>query len=540
MDRWGRAVEAYFSSCNGFRSAGHWHDEQGVRAVCRFTAWRRANSGRIVPEQRIQLPISTPMKIVHVASELFPYVKTGGLADAVGALASTFADRGHEVIVFLPGYRVALAHPDAGTARRRLRLKIEMGDRFASCDILEFSPKRNLSVFLVSREEFFDRAGVYGNGERDYEDNDNRYILFTKAVVETLRVLELRADILHAHDWPTALLPIFLRYAERRHGVTLALKTVFTIHNLAFQGVFPRTAFARMNLPDEFMSIDGLEFYGQVSFMKAGILFADQVTTVSPQYAREIQTSEFGCGLEGVLHTRADDLVGLLNGIDTTVWNPAIDPLLPARYSADDLSGKGVCRTELLKRMNWPASFAGPIFGVVARLTEQKGISLLLANRNFFLTQDVKLVVLGTGEGALVKALTEWADGASDKVKLSLQLDESMSHLVEAGSDFFVMPSLFEPCGLNQMYSQAYGTIPIVSRVGGLIDTVVDIDDDPAGGSGIMFAPTAPGLGKGLARAMELFKNPARFRAIQKRGMRRDFGWNRAAALYEQLYENVV
>ncbi|MBP8255889.1 MAG: glycogen synthase GlgA [Opitutaceae bacterium] len=480
------------------------------------------------------------MKIVHAASELFPYVKTGGLADAVGALAATFADQGHEVLAFLPGYRVALGHPDAGNARRRLRLKIEMGDRFASCDILEFSPRKNLSVFLVTREEFFDRVGIYGNGERDYEDNDNRYILFTKAVVETLRVLEMRADILHAHDWPTALLPIFLRYAERRHGVTLALKTVFTIHNLAFQGVFPRTAFARMNLPEEFMSIDGLEFYGQVSFMKAGILFADQVTTVSPQYAREIQTSEFGCGLEGVLHTRADDLVGLLNGIDTSIWNPSTDVLLPARYSVDDLSGKRVCRAELLKRMNWPATYSGPIFGVVARLTEQKGISLILANRNFFLTQDVKLIVLGQGEAAFEKVLSDLAEGAPERIALSLQLDESMSHLVEAGCDFFLMPSLFEPCGLNQMYSQAYGTIPVVSRVGGLVDTVVDIDDDPASGTGIMCAPTAQGLESGLVRAMDLFRNQARFRAVQKRGMRRDFGWRRAAALYEQLYENVV
>ncbi|MBP7142567.1 MAG: glycogen synthase GlgA [Opitutaceae bacterium] len=480
------------------------------------------------------------MKIVHVASELFPYVKTGGLADAVGALASTFAERGHDVLAFLPGYRLALGHTDAAKARRRLRLKIEMGDRFASCDILEFSPRKNLSVFLVSREEFFDRAGIYGNGERDYEDNDNRYILFTKAVVETLRVLELRADILHAHDWPTALLPIFLRYAERRHGVTLALKTVFTIHNLAFQGVFPRTAFARMNLPEEFMSIDGLEYYGQVSFMKAGILFADQVTTVSPQYALEIQTSEFGCGLEGVLHTRADDLVGLLNGIDTSIWNPSTDALLPAKYSADDLSGKGACRVELLKRLKWPASFAGPIFGVVARLTEQKGIPLILANRDFFLTQDVKLVVLGHGESAFVRVLAELAEGAPERIALSLQLDEAMSHLVEAGSDFFLMPSLFEPCGLNQMYSQAYGTIPVVSRVGGLVDTVTDIDDEPDAGTGIMFAPTAQGLGTGLGRAMELFRNQARHRAVQKRGMRRDFGWSRAAALYEQLYENVV
>ena len=480
------------------------------------------------------------MKIVHASSEMFPYVKTGGLADAVGALASTFADRGHEVSVFLPGYRLALDHRDASAARRRLQLKIEMGDRFASCNILEFSPRKNFSVYLVVREEFFDRLGIYGNGERDYEDNDNRYIFFAKAVVETLRLLEFRADIVHTHDWPTALLPIFLRYAERRYGVTLALRTVFTIHNIAFQGVFPRATFARMNLPEELMSIDGLEFYGQVSFMKAGILFADHVTTVSPQYAQEIQTSEFGCGLDGVVQTRADDLIGLLNGIDTSIWNPATDSLLPARYSAEDLSGKAVCRAELLKRMNWPATYTGPLFGVVARLTEQKGIALILANRSFFLKNDVKLVILGKGDAAFEKALAELAQEAPDKVALSIRLDETMSHLVEAGCDFFLMPSLFEPCGLNQMYSQVYGTLPVVSRVGGLVDTVIDIDEKPGAGTGIMEPPTAQGLGQGLRRAVNLFKDKAEYRAAQQRGMRRDFSWSQAAELYEQLYADAV
>ena len=222
------------------------------------------------------------MKIVHAASEVFPYVKTGGLADAVGALAGTFADRGHEVSVFLPGYRLALDHPAASGAERKLRLKIEMGDRFASSDVYVLTPKKNLTVYLICREEFFDRRGIYGNGERDYEDNDNRYIFFAKAVVETLRLMEFKADIVHAHDWPTGLLPVLLRYAERRHGVTLALKTVFTIHNIAFQGVFSMRSFPRTNLPDELMGIDGLEFYGQMSFMKGGLLFADHITTVSP------------------------------------------------------------------------------------------------------------------------------------------------------------------------------------------------------------------------------------------------------------------
>lgn len=480
------------------------------------------------------------MKIVHAASEMFPYVKTGGLADAVGALSATLADGGHEVSVFLPGYRAALDHPDASAARRRLQLKIEMGDRFVACTIVEFSPRPNLSVHLVVREEYFDRQGIYGNGERDFEDNDVRYIFFAKAVVEALRLLEFRADIVHSHDWPAALLPIFLRHAERRYGVTLALRTVFTIHNIAFQGVFPRATFAHMNLPEELMGIDGLEFYGQVSFIKAGILFADHITTVSPQYAQEIQTAEFGCGLDGVVQTRADDLIGLVNGIDTSVWNPAADPLLPAQYSADDLSGKAVCRVELLKRMNWPSAHAGPLFGVVARLTEQKGIALLLANRDFFLMNDVKLIVIGKGDAAFEKALAELTQEAPEKVTLSAVLDEAVSHLVEAGCDFFLMPSLFEPCGLNQMYSQAYGTVPVVSRVGGLVDTVIDIDERPDVGTGIMVPPTVQGFNDGLRRAMRLFDDKKEYRAVQQRGMRRDFSWSQAAAAYEQLYADAI
>jgi len=481
-----------------------------------------------------------PMKIVHAASEVFPFVKTGGLADAVGALAGTFADRGHEVSVFLPGYRLALEHPSASGAERKLRLKIEMGDRFASSDVYVLSPKKNLTVYFICREEFFDRRGIYGNGERDYEDNDNRYIYFAKAVVETLRLLEFKADIVHAHDWPTGLLPILLRYAERRHGVTLALKTVFTIHNIAFQGVFTMKSFPRTNLPDELMGIDGLEFYGQMSFMKGGLLFADHITTVSPQYAKEIQTPDFGCGLDGVIQSRASDLVGLLNGIDTAVWNPATDPSLPEHFSADNLTGKAGCRAELLKQMGLSPDFRGPVFGVVARLTEQKGIALLLANRGFFVTNSVALVVLGKGEARFEKALHELAAEIPGRIAMTVRLDESMSHLVEAGADFFLMPSLFEPCGLNQMYSQAYGTVPLVTRVGGLVDTVIDADELPQTGTGLMFPPTPEGLGDGLKRAIALYADRPRYLAVQQRGMRRDFSWTQAAEAYETLYQGTL
>jgi starch synthase len=478
------------------------------------------------------------MKIVHVASELFPYMKTGGLADAVSALCSALADNGHDVSVFIPGYRSALEHKDAADASRSLRLKVEMSDDFLSGDVRVFAPRKNLKVYLICREEFFDRRAPYGNGERDYEDNADRFIFFCKAVVEMLRIGDLQADVVHCHDWQAALLPVLLREAERRHSVTLALKTIFTIHNIAFQGVFPAKTFARTNLPEELNNMDSLEYYSQINLMKGGILFSDRVTTVSPQYAREIQTPEFGCGLDGVVQTRADDIVGLLNGVDNSIWNPAMDALLPARYSSVNIAGKAVCRTELLKRCGFATDFKGPIFGMVARLTEQKGIDFVLANSDFFLSQECRLVVLGSGDRRMEDDLRALATATPLKVHLSAKLDEAMSHLIEAGSDFFVMPSLFEPCGLNQMYSQVYGTVPVVSRVGGLVDTVIDADKDPARGTGLMCEPSAASLRDALQRAMKLFADKPRYTAVQQRGMARDFSWKVAASGYERLYQD--
>jgi starch synthase len=478
------------------------------------------------------------MKIVHVASELFPYVKTGGLADAVGALAAALADKGHEVSVFLPGYRTVMDHPDAKAAPRKLQLKIEMGDQFMSGDVRVFSPRKNLTLYLICREEFFDRRGPYGSGDRDYEDNADRFIFFCKGAVETMRLADLQADIVHGHDWQAGLFPLFLRETERRYGITLAVKTVFTIHNIAYQGLFPSRVFGRTNLPDELNSMDGLEYYGQVNFLKGGILFADRVTTVSPRYAQEIQTPEFGCGLEGVVQTRAGDIVGLLNGIDTAVWNPAVDPLIPARYSAGNLSGKQACRADLLKRAGFDPKFTGPVFGMVCRLVEQKGVDLVLGNGDFFLRQDVRLVVLGAGEKRLEDELRSLAAQAPKKISLSARLDETMSHTIEAGSDFFIMPSHFEPCGLNQMYSQMYGTVPIVTRVGGLLDTVVDVDEDPDGGTGLLCEPTVAGLRRALESALMLFANLPRMAAVQSRGLARDFSWQTAAGAYEKLYQD--
>ncbi len=480
------------------------------------------------------------MKIVHAASELYPYAKTGGLADAVSSLAGTLADRGHDVSVFLPGYQTALHHRDLSRAQQRLGLRVELGDRVYVGDVRVLPLKKGLTVYFIGRDEFFDRSEPYGNGERDYDDNDARFLFFCKGVIEVMRMAELRADIVHAHDWQAAMLPLLLRYEERRTGLALAMKTVFTIHNIAFQGIFAMRSFGLTNLPDDLLGIDGLEYYGQINLMKGGILFADRVTTVSPQYAREIQTPEFGCGLEGVVATRAEDLVGLVNGVDTRVWSPAKDRFLPARYAGHDLTGKPVCRAALLRKFRLDESFKGPVFGMVCRLTQQKGLDLLLAAEEFFVGQDCRLIVLGTGEKRFESALQDLVRAHPKKIALSLKRDEETSHLIEAGSDFFLMPSHFEPCGLNQMYSQLYGTVPIVTRVGGFVDTVADIDERPADGTGIICAPDATDFSAALLRAVGLFEQKDRLLAVMQRGMVHDFSWEKTATAYEKLYHDTV
>lgn len=480
------------------------------------------------------------MKIVHVASELYPYVKTGGLADAAASIAATLADAGHEVSVFLPGYRAVLEHAHARDAERCLGLRVEMGDEYFSGELRRFSPRPGLTIYLVCRDELFDRRGLYGNGERDYEDNFHRFLFFQKAVIDSLRLLALDADVVHCHDWQAGLLPLLLRCSERRTRSLIAGLTVFTIHNIAFQGIFAMRGYHRTNLPEEFKGIDGIEYYGQLSMLKGAILFADKLTTVSPSYAREIQTPDFACGLEGVIAHRTEDLSGILNGIDNKVWNPATDALLPATYSADSLAGKATCRSELLRLARLTAGPEVPVYGMVCRFSEQKGIDLLLSNKEFFEKQDVRLLVLGSGDRRYEEALRGWCATMPGKVWVANRLDEAMSHLIEAGADFFLMPSLFEPCGLNQMYSLAYGTIPLVSRVGGLKDTVVDYAQNHAEGNGVSFPPTPIGLADGLQRSLVLWRDKGLHAEVQQRGMLRDSSWNASSEGYLALYNSLT
>ncbi len=481
------------------------------------------------------------MRLVHATSELFPYIKTGGLADVAGAVTRTLAGFGHEVAVFLPGYRPVLEHPDLASAERLFSFGVDLGKDFLQGEVLVARPQKNLTLYLICRDEFFDRRYPYGRPDRDYDDNADRFIFFSKGIVEVLARTSFKPDILHCHDWQTALVPVLLRIEERRRAIDLAGKTVLTIHNLAFQGVYPAEVFDRTNLPAELFQIDGLEYYGQTNFLKGGILFSDFLTTVSPTYAREILTPRFGCGLDGLLAMRSEELFSILNGIDTESWDPENDPHLPAGYDASDLKGKTICRQALLRECGMDEDFRGPVFAMVCRFTQQKGLDVLLAEGSFFGEGAARLILLGNGSPEYEKRIAEFAAAYPGCVFLGRRHDEAFSHLIEAGSDFFLMPSIFEPCGLNQMYSQRYGTIPVVSRVGGLADPVVDIDEFPRKGTGILFRPGDPAdFRRGLERALELYADSKLRNTVIRRGMKKDFSWRTAVRGYEALYGEIL
>lgn len=490
--------------------------------------------------RQVFLPILTEMKIVHVSSEQHPFIKTGGLADVVESLSRHTAKQGHEVISFLPLYRAVRESEWFAKAQRRHSIFLQLGDEAFEGEVYRLKLGRRLALYLIGRDEFFDRSYPYGTKVRDYSDNDARFIFFCKAVVDTLLRENFHADILHCHDWQSALVPIFARVEEAYKGLQVGMRSLLTIHNLAFQGVFPDRAFDLTNLPSAFFSIDGLEYYGQVNFLKSGILFADGVTTVSPNYAKEILLPQFGCGLEGVLQQRQSELHAILNGIDTNAWNPKTDIHIPVNYTVRNLDRKRDNKEALLKRVNLPKRPGAPLYGLVSRLTDQKGIDFILKQRSFWAKNNVQLVALGKGDAKLEKGLKRLGQKFPQKVHACFDYDEALSHLIQAGADFFLIPSRFEPCGLNQMYSQRYGTLPMVSRVGGLVDTVVDALEDPESGTGIVFSPNEKGLGKGLEQSLKLYADAKRYRKIQRNAMARDFSWGISARDYENLYTELL
>ena len=471
------------------------------------------------------------MNILFATSELTPLAKTGGLGDVLAALPTRLRDNGHSVAVVLPGYRDALdALPEARDTA--LRITVPMGNDRVTAEILEARTREGMKLVLVCKDEFFDRRGLYGNADGDYTDNARRFLFFSKVAVELASHLRPRPEVLHLNDWQTA----FAAALVRQKG--LGLKTVLTIHNLTYQGIFDPWDFDLTNLPSDWFHADGLEFYGKLNLLKAGIAYADQVTTVSPTYAKEIQTGESGCGLEGLLRNRAADLTGILNGIDDGAWNPGKDPWIEQVYGPGDWKAKEACRDRLLKACGLkPSKQTGPVFACISRLVPQKGLDLVAKVIPDLVSEGGTFVLLGSGQKALEERFLDLARVHSGSVAVKIGFDEKLAHQIEAGADFFLMPSRFEPCGLNQMYSQRYGTIPIVHRTGGLADSVEDWQPRKKKGGGLVFSPcTKAALAKVVGRAFQLRADPDAWDRIRRQAMARDFSWTPAARAYEDIY----
>jgi starch synthase len=474
------------------------------------------------------------MRVLFCASEIVPLAKTGGLADVAGALPAALAARGVDVRLAMPRYRgISIEQAQAG------RVEVRTGDQVLTGTVGDARlPGGHLPVWLVDQPALFDRAGLYGDGGADYEDNLTRFAFFSRAVLQWLRAQSWQPDVIHCNDWQTALIPAILA-AEGRGPAT-----AFTIHNLAYQGLFPAAQFPRTGLPWAMFTMHGLEFWGQVNLLKGGLYYADVLSTVSETYAKEIQTEEFGAGLDGVLRDRADDLSGILNGVDYSVWDPSVDTLIPARFSADHLGGKAVCKQQLQQAFHLPSEPRTPIIGMVTRLADQKGLDLVAGVIAEVLATGAQFVVLGTGDPKYHALFEDLARRFSAQLGVRLGFDNALAHLIEAGADLFLMPSRYEPSGLNQLYSLRYGTVPVVRRTGGLADSIVDTTPRTladATANGFVFdAYTPAALWETVRRALDAFRAPAVWLPVQQHGMRADFSWNRSAGRYLELYERAL
>ncbi len=464
-----------------------------------------------------------------ISSEAAPFAKTGGLADVAGALPSALAEFGDEAAVVLPRYRSI----DLKTARRVWdRLYVHFGPRIFETNIyLAAAP---FPVYLVDCPALFDRKGLYGeNGGLDFPDNHVRFAVFARAALGIARHL-FRTDIFHCHDWQAGLVPAYLRTTLSSDPTFLGCRTLFTIHNLGYQGLFPASALAEIGLDASVMLPDGMEFYGRVSYLKSGIAYADALNTVSPTYAREVQTAEYGFGLDGALRARSADLSGILNGVDYREWSPEVDPHLPARYSAADLSGKVVCKRQLLAEFGLPEDAVDrPLFGIVSRFTRQKGADLIAQAAGEIAALDGYLVALGTGEPEYEDLFRRMQSEFPGRIAVRIGFDNGLAHRIEAGADLFLMPSAYEPCGLNQIYSLRYGTVPVVRATGGLDDTIEE-------GTGFKFAEySGEALRGAIHAAAAAYAGRDGWEAMMRRGMDKDFSWRASAAAYSALYRRM-
>ncbi|MCL4557091.1 MAG: glycogen synthase GlgA [Deltaproteobacteria bacterium] len=472
------------------------------------------------------------MIVVHAGSEVVPFSKTGGLADVLGALPSSLAKRGHEVIVVSPLYRSAT---DKKPVKQQISLGVRLGDRTLPADVYSLRIGEHATAYFIANDALFLRDGLYvdRNGV-DYGDNSSRFIFFSRAVLELMEKLDIVPDVVHSHDWQTGLVPAYLRtlYRDYFKGTV----SVFTIHNIGYQGTFWHLDMPLTGLGWEYFTKDYLEFYGKISLLKAGIVFSDAVTTVSPTYSREILTPEFGYGMEGVLKTREPDLFGILNGVDYGQWAPEHDRLIPHPYGMDAVDLKQDNKITLNKMFGLDDSGA-PLIGMITRLAQQKGIDIVIEAVGRMVAMGLKLVLLGSGDKTYEDRIKDITGRYRGRVGARIGFDNSLAHLIEAGADMFLMPSLYEPCGLNQMYSLRYGTVPVVRATGGLNDTVAEYDPTRETGNGFKFRDqSADGMLLALKRAVDAYNDRPRWQRLTRACMSYDFSWDRSSEGYELLY----
>ena len=466
------------------------------------------------------------MKVLFASAEAYPLAKVGGLGDVAGSLPKALRELGHDVRIAMPMYGTIREAKDVGS----FPVAIGGADHEAK---LRTTRIGEVPVYLIDFAPLFDRPKVY-----EYPDDGQRFAFFGKAVLDMIPTAGWQPDVVHLNDWHTALAAAFLKTTYRGDERYRGLRCVFTIHNLQHQGLFGREVFDWAGLPPETWDPEGVEFYGRMNFLKAGVVYADQVTTVSPTYAREIQTPEYGFGLEGLLRSRASKLSGILNGIDYDVWNPAKDPHIPQKYSKSTLEKKAKNKSALQKGAGLAVESKIPLIGIVSRLTEQKGLDILIPAIPEIMNLGVQVVLLGTGEPVYEGPLERFSAAGKGFVAY-VKYDEALAHRIYAGSDFFLMPSKFEPCGLGQEISLRYGTIPIVRSTGGLADTVSDVGANPKTGNGFVFTDYTPGaLADAVRRAVEFYRMRRGWRPLQQRAMGRDLSWSASAQTYADLYKN--
>lgn len=481
------------------------------------------------------------LRVLFLSSEVTPFAKTGGLADVAGSLPGALKRQGVDVAIAMPLYRITR---EGGFPTRQLLsdLEVPLGGISLKAHVLEARTKENVPVYLFEREDLFDRPNLYGNSEGDYYDNLERFTFFSRAALLFAKQHGSSPDVIHCHDWQTGLVPAYLKTLYRDDVFYAGTATLFTIHNIGYQGLFPQHKLTACGLPPAAFNLEGLEYWGQISLLKAGIVYADAVTTVSPSYAQEIQTPEFGLGMEGVLRKRSRDLHGILNGADYAVWSPANDPAIPYAFDIRRMEGKPRNKEALLKELGMEKRLKDyPVFGMISRLSAQKGCDLLVQVMEKMVSLGAGVIILGAGEEKFQNLLERSAGRHPGAVALRIGFDDALAHRIMAGVDILLIPSLYEPCGLTQMYALKYGTVPLVRATGGLEDTIVTFDPRTKKGNGFKFGPYTPeAFMEAVTEAARLYQNRGTWQILMTNAMKEDFSWDRSAQRYLELYRSII